>query len=101
VPESIVATPCDPCDCTSNATADPIAALVVTVPVTVDAESPVTLSDKAKLFAISFAAKLAVTLRASLIVTVQADVPVHAPLQPVNVESFAAVAVSVTLVPAL
>jgi hypothetical protein len=48
-----------------------------------------------------FNPKLAVTLRASLIVTVQADVPVHAPLQPVNVESFAAVAVSVTLVPAL
>jgi len=44
-------------------------------------------------------AKVAVTLRASLIVTVHDAVPVQAPLQPVNVESFVAVAVSVTLVP--
>jgi hypothetical protein len=44
---------------------------------------------------------LAVTLLASLIETVQAPVPVHEPLQLVNVESFAAVAVNVTLVPEL
>jgi hypothetical protein len=42
---------------------------------------------------------VAVTLRASLIATTQVAVPVHAPPQPVNVESFAATAVSVTLVP--
>jgi hypothetical protein len=46
-----------------------------------------------------FSANVAVTLRASLIVTVHDPVPVQAPLQPVNVESFADVAVSVTLVP--
>jgi len=44
-------------------------------------------------------ANVAVTLRASLIVTAHEAVPVQAPLQPVNVESLAAVAVSVTLVP--
>jgi hypothetical protein len=44
-------------------------------------------------------ANVAVTLRTSLIATVQVPVSVHAPLQPVNVESFAATAVSVTLVP--
>ncbi len=44
---------------------------------------------------------VAVTLLASLIETVHAPVPAHAPLQPVNVESFAAAAVNVTLVPEL
>ena len=44
--------------------------------------------------------KLAVTLRAALMVTVQVlAVPVHAPLQPVNVLVLAGVAVKVTLVP--
>ena len=38
---------------------------------------------------------------AAVIVTVHAPVPVHAPLQPVNVEPAAGVAVSVTTVPSL
>jgi hypothetical protein len=41
----------------------------------------------------------AVTDSAEVIVTVHAPVPVHAPLQPPNVEPLAAVAVSVRLVP--
>jgi len=44
--------------------------------------------------------KVAVTVRAALIVTVQLPVPLHAPPQPVNVEPEAALAVSVTCVPA-
>jgi hypothetical protein len=44
---------------------------------------------------------VAVTLRASLIVTVQLAVPVHAPLQPVNVELLPADAVKETIVPML
>ena len=43
--------------------------------------------------------KVAVTLFAASIVTVQAPVPLHAPLQPVNVLPVAGVAVSVTDVP--
>jgi hypothetical protein len=43
--------------------------------------------------------KVAVTVRAALIVTVQPPVPLHAPLQPANVEPEAALAVSVTRVP--
>ena len=44
--------------------------------------------------------KVAVTLRACVILTVHGPVPLHpAPLQPVNVEPLAAVAVRVTLVP--
>ena len=42
---------------------------------------------------------VAVTLRAAVIDTVQVPVPVHAPLQPANVEPLAAAAVSVTDVP--
>jgi hypothetical protein len=42
---------------------------------------------------------VAVTDSAALIVIVHAPVPVHAPLQPPNVEPLPAVAVSVTLVP--
>ena len=42
---------------------------------------------------------VAVTLRACVIDTVQLPVPVHAPLQPANVEPLAAAALSVTLVP--
>jgi hypothetical protein len=42
---------------------------------------------------------VAVTLRAAVIDTVQVVVPVHAPLQPANVEPVAAAAVSVTDVP--
>jgi len=44
-------------------------------------------------------ANVAVTLWAALIVTVQVPVPVQPPLQPVNVEPVAGVAVSVTAVP--
>jgi hypothetical protein len=46
-------------------------------------------------------ANVAVTVRAWLIVTVHAPVPVHAPVQPVNVLPVAAVPVSVTDVPEL
>lgn len=42
---------------------------------------------------------VAVTLRAAVMEVVQVPVPVHAPLQPVNVEPLAAAAVSVTDVP--
>src|SRR5262245_63719176 len=42
---------------------------------------------------------VAVTVRAWVMATVQAPVPVHAPLQPANVDPVAALAVSVTLVP--
>jgi hypothetical protein len=42
---------------------------------------------------------VAVTLRAAVIDVVQTPVPVHAPLQPANVEPLAAAAVSVTEVP--
>ena len=42
---------------------------------------------------------VAVTDFAAFMVTVHAVVPVHAPLQPVKVESAAAVAVSVTAAP--
>jgi hypothetical protein len=43
--------------------------------------------------------KVAVTDRAAVIVTMQLPVPVHAPLQPLNVDPAAAAAASVTLVP--
>lgn len=43
--------------------------------------------------------KVAVTARAAVIDTVHVLVPVHAPLQPANVEPLAAAAVSVTDVP--
>jgi len=76
-----------------------LAAFVVTVPVTAEAERPRTLSDSDKFETVNLAAKFAVALRAVVMLTVHDAVPVHAPLQPVNVESFAAVAVSVTLVP--
>jgi hypothetical protein len=42
---------------------------------------------------------VAVTLRAAVIVTAQVPAPVHAPLQPLNAEPDAGVAVSVTAVP--
>ena len=45
------------------------------------------------------ALNVAVTVRACVIDTVQLPVPVHAPLQPANVELLAAVAVSVTEAP--
>jgi len=45
--------------------------------------------------------KVAVTDLAELMLTTQLPVPVHAPLQPAKVEPEAAVAVSVTEVPAL
>lgn len=47
------------------------------------------------------ATNVAVTVCAWLMVTVQRLVPLHAPLQPPNVEPFVAAAVMVTLVPAL
>jgi len=47
------------------------------------------------------AANVAVTLWAAVIVTAQLPVPVQAPLQPVNVEPVAGVAVRVTFVPRL
>ena len=64
----------------------------VTVPAPVPAF--VTLSAN-----VDVALKVAVTARAAVIDTVQAPVPVHAPLQPVNVEPLAAAADSVTDVP--
>ena len=42
---------------------------------------------------------VAVTARAAVIDSAQVPVPVHAPLQPANVEPLAAAAVSVTAVP--
>ena len=42
---------------------------------------------------------VAVTLRAAVIASTQVPVPVHAPLQPANVEPLAAAAVNVTEVP--
>jgi hypothetical protein len=69
------------------------AGVLVTVPVPVPAR--VTVSANVT------TVNVAVTLRAWLIDTVQPPVPVHAPLQPVNVWPAAAVAVSVTDVPKL
>jgi hypothetical protein len=45
------------------------------------------------------AVNVAVTFRSSSIVTVHEPLPVHAPLQPSNVEPAAGVAVTVTAVP--
>ena len=64
----------------------------VTVPVPVPAF--VTLSAK-----VDELLNVAVTARAAVIDTVHVPVPLHAPLQPANVEPLAAVAVSVTEVP--
>ena len=64
--------------------------------VTVPAPVPAFVTLNAKVEA---ALKLAVTARAAVIETVQAAVPVHAPLQPVNVEPLAAAAERVTDVP--
>jgi hypothetical protein len=64
----------------------------VTVPVPVPAFVTLSANVDAPL-------KVAVTARAAVIETVQVDVPVHAPLQPANVEPLAAAAVSVTDVP--
>ena len=64
----------------------------VTVPVA--APMRVTLSGK-----LVEVLNVAVTVRAAVIDTVQAPVPVHAPLQPANVEPLAAAALSVTEVP--
>jgi hypothetical protein len=47
---------------------------------------------------VGVASKLALTLRAALMVTEQGPVPEHTPLQPVNVEPDAAVAVRTTTV---
>jgi len=64
-----------------------------TVPVPVPAGVTVSANVVAELV------NVAVTDRAAVIETAQVDVPVHAPLQPVNVEPLAGVAVSVTAVP--
>ena len=64
----------------------------VTVPVPVPAFVTLNANVEALL-------KVAVTARAAVIDVVQVPVPVHAPLQPVNVEPLAATAVSVTKVP--
>ena len=66
--------------------------LDVTVPVPVPAR--VTASEK-----LDELLNVAVTARAAVIDTVQVLVPVHAPLQPANVEPLAAAAVSVTDAP--
>ncbi len=65
--------------------------------VTVPAPVPFLATVSAKLAVVLL--NVAVTLRAWVIDTVQLPVPVHAPLQPANVEPPAAAAVSVTLVP--
>jgi hypothetical protein len=65
--------------------------------VTVPAPAPARLTLSAK----DCRAKVAVTELAAFIVTVHVPVPVHAPLQPVNVAPAAGVAVSVTAVPLL
>ena len=64
---------------------------------TVPAPVPFLATVSAKLAVVLL--NVAVTLRACVIDTVQVPVPVHAPLQPANVEPLAAAAVSVTLVP--
>ena len=64
----------------------------VTVPVPV----PAFVTLRAKVVTLL---KVAVTDRAAVIDTVQVPVPVHAPLQPANVEPLATAAVSVTVVP--
>ena len=46
---------------------------------------------------VAWLVNVAVTERACVIETVQVEAPVHAPLQPVNVESVSASAVSVTV----
>ena len=48
---------------------------------------------------LTLVAKLAATVAAALMVTLQAPVPVHAPLQPLKVESVPGVAVNATIVP--
>ena len=64
----------------------------VTVPVPVPALVTVNANVEALL-------KVAVTARAAVIDSTQLPVPVHAPVQPENVEPVAAAAVSVTDVP--
>ena len=67
----------------------------------VDVTVPVPVPSRATVSANESSAKLAVTLRDWLIETVHdSDVPVHAPLQPANLEPVAGTALSVTEVPA-
>jgi hypothetical protein len=65
--------------------------------VTVPAPVPAFVTLSANVAAVVL--KVAVTLRAAVIDVVQVPVPVHAPLQPANVDPLAAAAVSVTDVP--
>jgi hypothetical protein len=65
----------------------------VTVPV------PVPLRVTVSANVVAWLVNVAVTERACVIETVQVDVPVHAPLQPVNAEPLVAAAVSVTDAP--
>jgi hypothetical protein len=64
--------------------------------VTVPAPVPALVTLSAKL---DEPLNVAVTARAAVMDSVQPPVPVHAPLQPANVEPLAAAAVSVTEVP--
>ena len=64
--------------------------------VTVPVPAPVRMTVSAN---VAELLNVAVTFRAWVIDTMQAPVPVHAPLQPANVEPLATAAVSVTEVP--
>ena len=57
---------------------------------------PVNVMGLVQLVPVLVVLKVAVTARAAVIETVQVPVPVHAPLQPVNVAPLAAAAVRVT-----
>jgi hypothetical protein len=67
--------------------------VLVTVPV------PVPLLDTARVKGPGFAVKFALTDFAASMVTLQAPVPLHAPLQPANVEPESGAAVKLTTVP--
>lgn len=68
------------------------AGLEATIPVPL----PFFVTPSEYVLGVATVAKVAATLRAAVIATVQLPVPVHAPLQPVNVEPVAGAAVSVT-----
>ena len=68
---------------------------VMPVPVTVPAPLPIFETVSVKVSSVN----VAVTLRPPVIVSMQGEVPVQAPLQPVNVEPVAGVAINVSGVP--